>query len=112
MLRKLERLGSWSARRPRRALALWLGFVIFCLAFGALSGTKSLDNGSAGESKRGYAIGDRYGLWGYPTEAVLVQGANPAATAASVRARLTAIKDLGAIHGPLRSRDGRSALVY
>src|SRR4051794_5746268 len=112
MLRKLERLGTWSARRPRRALAIWFLFLVGCLAFGALTGTNTLDNGSAGASKRGYNLGDRYDLWGYPTEAVLVRGANSGPAAAAVHARLAEVNDLGPVSGPLRSRDGRSALIY
>ena len=111
MLERLENIGRWSARHPRRALALWLGFVVICLAFGAVTGTRSLDNGAAGESKRGYDLGDRYGLWGYPTEAVLVQGRNINAAAAHIRRDVTRTRGVFGVHGPLRSRDGRAAVV-
>src|SRR4051812_7901517 len=112
MLNKLEAIGRWSRRRPRRALALWLGFVAACLAFGAVTGTRSLDNGATGESARGYDMGDRYGLWGFPTEAVLVQGGDQAAAATQIRARVARLRGLTAIQGPQRSRNGRATLVY
>ena len=56
-------IGRWSIHHPRIALAAWLAFVVFCLALGVISGTKTLDNGAVGESARGYAIMDRDGLW-------------------------------------------------
>jgi RND superfamily putative drug exporter len=112
MFSRLEQFASWSARRPWRALALWLIFVVGCLALGAASGTKSLDNGATGESARGYDLGDHYGLWGFPTEAVLVQGNGRASVARQLRAQLADTGGVGKIHGPLRSADGRSVLVY
>ena len=56
-------LGRWSAARPRRALGVWLGFVVVCVALGAATGTKTLDNGAVGESARGYALMNRFDLW-------------------------------------------------
>jgi uncharacterized membrane protein YdfJ with MMPL/SSD domain len=45
-------IGRWSARRPWLAVALWLGFVVVCVATLAVTGSKQLQNGSAGESAR------------------------------------------------------------
>jgi uncharacterized membrane protein YdfJ with MMPL/SSD domain len=62
------RIGRWSARRPRLAIALWLLFVIGSVALGIVTGTKTLSNGAVGESARGYSILDQQGLWGPPHE--------------------------------------------
>ena len=60
-------IGRWSARHPWRALAIWLGFVTACVALGAVTGTRTLPNGAAGESARGLAVMARQGL-GPPRE--------------------------------------------
>ena len=56
-------IGRWSIHHPRVAVAAWIAFVVVCVAFGAISGTKTLDNGAVGESARGYAIMDKNRLW-------------------------------------------------
>src|SRR6516225_5485387 len=55
-------IGRWSARHPWRALAIWLGFVTACVALGAVTGTRTLPNGAAGESARGFAVMAQQGL--------------------------------------------------
>jgi uncharacterized membrane protein YdfJ with MMPL/SSD domain len=45
-------IGRWSARRPWLAIALWLGFVVACLAALAVTGSKQLQSGATGESAR------------------------------------------------------------
>jgi hypothetical protein len=50
-------------RRPWRAIALWLSFVVVAVAFAVITGTKSLQNGAVGESARGYALMDRGQAW-------------------------------------------------
>jgi len=62
-LRSVVGIGSWSARRPWRAIALWLAFVVAALALGVVIGTKSLENGAIGESARGYEIMDAHRAW-------------------------------------------------
>ena len=56
------RIGRWSARHPWLALAVWVTFVVSCVAAGAAAGTKTLSNGLVGESARGYAVMSQYGL--------------------------------------------------
>src|SRR5437773_12315027 len=56
-------IGRWSISHPRLAVAAWIVFVVACLALGAISGTKTLDNGAVGESARGYAIVNEHRLW-------------------------------------------------
>jgi uncharacterized membrane protein YdfJ with MMPL/SSD domain len=45
-------IGQWSARRPWLAIALWLGFVVGCLAALVVTGSKQLQSGATGESAR------------------------------------------------------------
>src|SRR5262249_30736595 len=45
-------IGHWSARRPWLAIALWLGFVVVCVAGLAVTGSKQLQSGATGESAR------------------------------------------------------------
>ncbi len=45
-------IGRWSARRPWRAVALWLVFVGAAVAVLALTGSKSLQSGVTGQSAR------------------------------------------------------------
>ena len=56
-------IGSWSARRPWRAVAIWLAFVVVVFGIGIGTGTKSLQNGAVGESARGYALMDEHRAW-------------------------------------------------
>jgi RND superfamily putative drug exporter len=62
-LRSVVGIGSWSARRPWRAIVLWIAFVVAAFALGAIIGTKSLENGAIGESARGYEIMDAHRAW-------------------------------------------------
>ena len=55
-------------RRPWRAIALWLGFVVVALAAMAATGTESLQNGAVGESARGYDLINQHHAWGTPRE--------------------------------------------
>ena len=57
------RLGRWSIRHPRRAILLWLAFVLVAVAAGAGTGSKSLQNGAIGESARGYSLLDGHQAW-------------------------------------------------
>ena len=45
-------IGRWSARHPWLAIALWLGFVVACVAALAVTGSKQLHSGATGESAR------------------------------------------------------------
>jgi hypothetical protein len=46
-------IGRWSMSHPRFSVSAWFAFVVACMALGAISGTKTLDNGAVGESARG-----------------------------------------------------------
>ena len=56
-------LGRWSSRHPWCAIAAWIGFVAIALAAGALTGSRSLANGSVGESATGYDLMTAHGVW-------------------------------------------------
>ena len=45
-------IGRWSARRPWRAISVWLAFVVLAVAALAATGSKSLQSGVTGESAR------------------------------------------------------------
>ena len=45
-------IGRWSARHPWPSIALWLAFVVACVGALAVTGSKSLQSGAAGESAR------------------------------------------------------------
>jgi RND superfamily putative drug exporter len=49
-------LGRWSARHPWLAVACWLAFVMAALGLLVLTGSKSLSNGTTGESGRAEAM--------------------------------------------------------
>jgi RND superfamily putative drug exporter len=50
-------------RRPWRAIAVWLVFVVVALASGAATGTEELENGAVDESARGYDLIEQHGAW-------------------------------------------------
>ena len=51
-------------RRPWRAIALWLVFVVVADATAFATGIKSLQNGAVGESARGYELIDEHQAYG------------------------------------------------
>jgi len=66
--RSVATLGRWSTRRPRRAIAAWLAFVVIAVGAVVATGIQSLQNGAVGESARGYKLLDANGLWPPPDE--------------------------------------------
>ncbi|MDP9284810.1 MAG: MMPL family transporter [Actinomycetota bacterium] len=63
-MRSVAGIAKWSARRPWRAIALWLAFVVVVAAIGVATGIKSLQNGAVGESARGYELIDEHQTYG------------------------------------------------
>jgi putative drug exporter of the RND superfamily len=108
----LTSIGRWSVRRPWRALGLWLGIVVACVALGAATGTRTLSNGAVGESARGYATLDREGVRLPVRELAYIHGRagapGVATAAAGVRRRFAA---LGLKPAARVSADGRDAVV-
>jgi RND superfamily putative drug exporter len=104
-------IGRWSIRHPRLALLTWLGFVGTCLALGAISGTKTLDNGAVGESARGYALMDKYRLWGPAQELAYLHEASGPVPAGPIRDVERRFRALGLAPELKLSGDRRSAVV-
>src|SRR5690242_15612991 len=105
------RIGRWSINHPRAALATWLAFVACCVALGAVTGTKTLDNGAIGESARGYAIMDHYQLWPPPRELAYIHNTHGLLSAAVVGDVARRFSRLGLAPQRTVSPDGRSAVI-
>src|SRR5262249_31575055 len=60
LVKSVAAMGRWSARRPWRAIVLWLAFAVLCLAAAVATGTESLRNGAVGESARADATLDAH----------------------------------------------------
>jgi uncharacterized membrane protein YdfJ with MMPL/SSD domain len=103
-------IGRWSIHHPRKAVAAWIAFVVAAVGLGAISGTKTLDNGAVGESARGYAIMDENQLWKPPRELAYLhaQGRVPRSAIRDVERRF---HGLGLAPEPKLSADGHSAVV-
>jgi uncharacterized membrane protein YdfJ with MMPL/SSD domain len=116
-----HRMGRWSGLHPWRAIVGWVAFVALCIGLGSAVGTTEIDDArrGAGESGEAARMIDDAGFNERPgTEMVFIQArsgalddAALAAAAADVTARLDAIDDVAAIREPIRSDDGRAALL-
>jgi RND superfamily putative drug exporter len=104
-------IGRWSIRHPRLAVAAWITFVVFCVGFGAISGTKTIDNGAVGESARGYTIMDERGLWGPAHELAYLHVRRAPLPAAPIRDVERRFAALGLKSQTRTSADRRSAVV-
>jgi len=104
-------IGRWSIHRPWRALAAWIAFVLACLALGAISGTKTLDNGAVGESARGYAIMNKHRLWGSARELAYLHDSRGPVTRNAIRDVERRFRALGLAPEFKRSADRRAAVV-
>jgi RND superfamily putative drug exporter len=104
-------IGRWSIRHPRKAVAAWIAFVLACLALGAISGTKTLDNGAVGESARGYAIMNKDRLWGPGRELAYIHAQRSPVPRSAIRDVERRFRALGLEPELKLSADGRSAVV-
>jgi RND superfamily putative drug exporter len=121
LARAVRRAASTSARRPKTVIALWLLFVVGCVASGAVTGTQSLKGSDAGvgDSARADRQLERAGLREPALESVLVRSSTPAATRAAASAlerRARALHQVAAVHGPddtpaLSRAGGKTGLV-
>jgi RND superfamily putative drug exporter len=94
-----------------RAVSAWLAFVAACLALGAISGTKTLDNGAVGESARGYAIMNKYDLWGPGRELAYLHARRAPVPRAAIRDVEGRFRALGLAPELKLAADGHSAVV-
>jgi putative drug exporter of the RND superfamily len=104
-------IGRWSIGHPRLAVATWFAFVVACVALGAISGTKTLDNGAVGESARGYAIMNKYRLWGPGRELAYLHAARAPVPRSAIRDVQRRFRALGLAPEAKLSADRRSAVV-
>jgi RND superfamily putative drug exporter len=105
------RIGRWSIRNPRIAVAAWIAFVAAAVALGAVSGTKTLDNGAVGESARGYAIMNEHGLWGPARELAYIHSPHAPVPRAVIRDVQRRLSSLGLRPDTKLSADAHSAVV-
>lgn len=114
------RAARWSARRPWRASAIWLVFVVACLGVGVAVGTNdaTTEDYRVGEAGRAEAMAAEGGLQRRPEEQVLISTRNgdqagpmAQAAAAEVKTRMQHLPEVESVTDPVRSADGRSVLV-
>ncbi|MDQ3894951.1 MAG: MMPL family transporter [Actinomycetota bacterium] len=104
-------IGRWSISHPRLAVAAWLTFVVTCVALGAISGTKTLDNGAVGESARGYAIMNKHGLWAPARELAYLHARRASVPPGAIRDIERRFRALGLAPELKLSADRHSAVV-
>jgi uncharacterized membrane protein YdfJ with MMPL/SSD domain len=109
-------VGRWSSGHPWRAIALWMVFVVSSVVLLQLTGSKTLNGGAIGESKRGYAMLDQHNDW--PNQLVhgYLHSDSLRANAPPFRSAITDVKlqmqsALGAAVTTRISGDGHSALL-
>jgi uncharacterized membrane protein YdfJ with MMPL/SSD domain len=104
-------IGRWSIHHPRVAVAAWLAFVSVCIALGAISGTKTLDNGAVGESARGYAMMNKHQLWGPAHELAYLHTQRTSVPDAAIHDVARRFRALGLVPELKLSADRHSAIV-
>ncbi|HEY0515593.1 MAG TPA: MMPL family transporter, partial [Solirubrobacteraceae bacterium] len=104
-------IGRWSISHPRQAVAAWIVFVLACIALGALSSTKTLDNGAVGESARGYAIMNTYRLWGPAHELAYLHSSRAPVPRSAIRDVERRFRALGLPLHSQASDDRRSTVI-
>ncbi|WFB09892.1 MMPL family transporter [Streptomyces sp. LX-29] len=110
------RLGGWSTRHRKTAIIGWLLFVVVVAAIGGALGsreTTTSENG-AGDSARAQKILEDAGLDTPAGEMVMVRSAAPDGwreAARELTSRLEKTGETQRIQPPVRSEDGREALI-
>jgi RND superfamily putative drug exporter len=117
----VRRVAGASARRPKTMIALWLLFVVACVAGGSITGTQTLKGADAGVGESALADHrlEAAGLRDPAVESVLVHSNDPARSRAAAQAlerRALALPDVAAVRGPadapaLSTAGGRTVLV-
>jgi RND superfamily putative drug exporter len=114
------RVAVWSARHPWWAIAGWIGFILICVAAGAVTGTNrgTLADFRIGEAGRAEAIAEDARLTPPLVEQVLISAPSgtldPAAAGAAahdVTARMRALPEVAGVGEPVRSVDGGAVRV-
>ncbi|GHE66487.1 membrane protein [Streptomyces longispororuber] len=110
------RLGVWSAHHRRKAILGWLLFVVLATVVGGATGVVTADESEmgTGDSARAAKILDDAGIDDPAGELVLVKARTPdgwRAAAADVAAAVERTGETTKVRAPLRSADGRDALL-
>ncbi|MEU2558154.1 MMPL family transporter [Streptomyces longispororuber] len=110
------RLGVWSAHHRRKAILGWLLFVVLATIVGGATGVVTADESEmgTGDSARAANILDDAGIDDPAGELVLVSARTPdgwRAAAADVAAAVERTGETTRVRAPLRSADGRDALL-
>ncbi len=114
------RVGHWSATHRKRAILIWIGFVIVALIGGAAVGQRSLTDAESnvGESKAAEMTLDEKGPKDPATESVLVESGTATVGSAqfdralaSVRHELRSTGQFAAVEAPQASSDGHAAVI-
>ncbi|HEY6654319.1 MAG TPA: MMPL family transporter [Solirubrobacterales bacterium] len=114
------RAGHWSATHRKKAIGIWVAFVVVGLIGGGSVGQRTLTDAESGvgESKAADLTLDKKGPKDPASESVLIRSNSQAATSPAfsaaihnVRQELQSSDDVARVHPPKRSRDGHAALV-
>jgi RND superfamily putative drug exporter len=114
------RVARWSAEHPWRAIALWLLFVVACVAAGSAAGLRqvnALDTG-VGDSGRAARLLHDAGLDSPASEDVLItspvsslDAAQARAAAADVTARMRGLAGVASVGAPVQSKEGSALML-
>ena len=115
-MRSVATVGRWSIRHPWRAIVAWLAFVVLAVGALAATGTESLNNGSVGESARGYSLMDKHQSWPPAREYGYLHSDTLSVDSPGFRSAIAAVRErMGVIAGInvslLVTPDKHSALV-
>jgi uncharacterized membrane protein YdfJ with MMPL/SSD domain len=114
------RAGHWSAAHWKTATFGWLALVVAAVLLGSIFGNRNLSDveTSNGETARAERILADAGIDAPASESVLVQSRAARADAAALQRTVRVVQrslerrpEIGKIHAPVTSKDGRSALV-
>jgi uncharacterized membrane protein YdfJ with MMPL/SSD domain len=114
------RAGHWSATHRRKAIGLWLAFVVIAIVGGGAVGQRSLTDAESnvGESKAAEMTLDKHGPKDPASESVLVQSKSETTSSPEFRSALESVRhalqssgQFAEIDPPKPSEDGHAALV-
>jgi uncharacterized membrane protein YdfJ with MMPL/SSD domain len=114
------RAGHWSATNRKKAIGLWLAFVVIALVGGGAVGQRGLTDAESGvgESKAAEMTLDKQGPKDPATESVLVQSKSETTSSPpfrsaieSVHRALSSSGQFASIDAPKPSADGHAALI-
>lgn len=99
LARVVRRAARASSRRPKTVIALWLTFVVACVALGSAAGTRALTNSGSnvGQSAHAYDTLHRAGLVPAETEEILIRSASAHRTASATAAFATRARRLAVV---------------